>query len=98
MSGDKPPMAAQGYSWKETHAFNKWIQEKHQNTNLENAKQLLNESSIEIQRIIADHTSEELFEKKRYKWTGATSPGVYLVSTTSSHYDWALKLTKKVKK
>ena len=23
MSGDKPPVPAQGYSWKETHAFNK---------------------------------------------------------------------------
>ncbi|HOP45228.1 MAG TPA: ClbS/DfsB family four-helix bundle protein, partial [Flavobacteriales bacterium] len=39
---------------------------------------------------------EELFEKKRYRWTGSTSLGAYLVSATSSHYDWALKLIQKV--
>jgi hypothetical protein len=98
MCGNNPPMPAHGYSWKETPALNNWIQEKYQNTDLETAKQLLNESFIEIQKIIADHTSEELFEKKRYKWTGVTSLGAYLVSATSSHYDWALKLIKKVKK
>ena len=38
---------------------------------------------------------DELFEKKRYKWTGSTSLGAYLVSATSSHYDWAFKLIKK---
>ena len=98
MRGEKPFMPAKAYSWKETPALNKWIQEKYQNTNLENAKQLLDESFIEIQTIIASHTNEELFEKKRYKWTGSTSLGVYLVSATSSHYDWALKLIKKAKK
>ena len=34
-------------------------------------------------------------EKKKYKWTGSTSLGAYLVSATSSHYDWAYKLIKK---
>ena len=38
---------------------------------------------------------EELFTKKKYHWTGSTSLGSYLVSATSSHYDWALKLIRK---
>lgn len=45
--------------------------------------------------IIEKHTDEELFTKKKYKWTGSTSLGSYLISATSSHYDWALKLMKK---
>ncbi|MEM6841201.1 MAG: ClbS/DfsB family four-helix bundle protein [Bacteroidota bacterium] len=45
-----------------------------------------------------EHSNEELFEKKRYKWTGSTSLGSYLISATSSHYDWAYKLIKKAKK
>ena len=61
MNGEKPAMPAQGYSWKETPDLNKWIQEKYQNANLENAKQLLNESFFEIQSIISDHTNDELF-------------------------------------
>ena len=30
-----------------------------------------------------------------YHWTATTSLGSYLVSATSSHYDWALKLIRK---
>ncbi|MEM7107806.1 MAG: ClbS/DfsB family four-helix bundle protein [Bacteroidota bacterium] len=45
--------------------------------------------------MIEEHSEEELFEKKRYKWTGTTSLAAYLISATSSHYDWALKLMKK---
>jgi hypothetical protein len=44
------------------------------------------------------HSDEELFEKKRYQWTGTTSLGSYLVSATSSHYEWALKLIKRARR
>ncbi|MEL6140134.1 MAG: ClbS/DfsB family four-helix bundle protein, partial [Bacteroidota bacterium] len=33
-----------------------------------------------------------------YAWTGTTSLGAYLISSTSSHYDWAYKLIKRCKK
>jgi hypothetical protein len=59
------------------------------------AKTLLDASYQDIQKLIIAHTNEELFEKKRYKWTGSTSLGAYLISNTSSHYDWAIKLIKK---
>jgi hypothetical protein len=48
--------------------------------------------------LIGKHTDEELFTKKRYGWTGSTSLGAYLVSATSSHYDWALKTLRPLKK
>lgn len=98
MAGKKPDMPAKGYTWKTTPDLNRWILEQYQNTSLEEAKKHLNKSFEQIQRIIEKHTDEELFEKKRYKWTGSTSLGSYLVSVTSSHYDWALKLIKKAKK
>jgi len=59
---------------------------------------MLTSSFNELQDIIRKHSNEELFEKKRYKWTGTTSLGAYLVSATSSHYDWAYKLIKKARK
>ena len=36
-------------------------------------------------------THEELFSKKVYKWVGGSTLGSYFVSSTSSHYDWAIK-------
>jgi hypothetical protein len=98
MSGEKPIMPADGYTWKTLPDYNKKVWEKYQNTSLEDARKLLNESFLEVQKIIQKHTNDELFEKKRYKWTGTTSLGAYLISNTSSHYDWALKLVKKAKK
>ena len=39
-------------------------------------------------------SNDELFTKGIYKWTRGTSLGSYFVSSTSSHYDWALKKLK----
>ena len=98
MLGEKPEMPAKGYTWKTTPELNKWIWEKHQNIELKKAKSLLKKSFKNVQKIIEKHSNEELFEKKRYKWTGSTSLGAYLISATSSHYDWAYKLIKKAKR
>lgn len=98
MSGEKPEMPAKGYTWKTTPELNKWIWEKYQNIELKKAKFLLKKSFKNVQKIIEKHSGEELFEKKKYKWTGSTSVGAYLISATSSHYDWAFKLIKKATK
>lgn len=97
MAGEKPDMPAKGYTWQETPKLNKGIWEKYRHTSLEEAKAVLKESFLQVREIIEGHTEEELFEKKRFRWTGTTSLGAYLVSATSSHYDWALKLIKKMK-
>ncbi|MFZ1750846.1 MAG: ClbS/DfsB family four-helix bundle protein [Saprospiraceae bacterium] len=98
MAGEKPAMPAKGYTWKTTPELNKWIWEKYRQTSLGEAKKSVKESFQQVRQLIEKHSDEELFEKKRYKWTGTTSLGSYLVSATSSHYDWAFKLIKKAKK
>ena len=98
MKGDKPDMPARGYSWKDTPQLNILINKKYQKTPLEDAQSLLSRSHKKIVKIINNHTNKELFEKKLYGWTGTTSLGAYLISCTSSHYDWALKLIKRALK
>ncbi|MEO9804012.1 MAG: ClbS/DfsB family four-helix bundle protein [Reichenbachiella sp.] len=97
-SGKIPEMPAKGYTWKTTPELNKKIWKDYQKVELSEAKKMINGSFAEIQKIINNHSNEELFEKKKYKWTGSTSLGAYLISATSSHYDWALKLIKKAMK
>ena len=97
MAGDKPEMPEKGYTWKTTPELNKWIWNKYKNISLDEAKKSLKASHMQIMKIIEIHSNDELFEKKRYKWTESTSLGAYLISNTSSHYDWALKLIKKAK-
>jgi hypothetical protein len=98
MRGDKPDIPAKGYTWKTTPALNRAIWECHRETPLADIRELLDASHAEMQRLIAAHDDAELFEKKRYKWTGTTSLGAYFVSATSSHYDWAYHLIKKAKR
>ena len=48
--------------------------------------------------LIEVFSDEELFTKRFFSWTGTTTLGSYCVSATSSHYDWAIKKLKQVKK
>lgn len=98
MKGGKPEMPAKGYSWKMTSELNREIWETYRTTDLNKVRRLLDKSFHDVLEIVKVHTNDELFEKSRYKWTGTTSLGSYLVSATSSHYDWALKLLKRAKK
>jgi len=98
MKGEKPSMPFEGYTWKTMPELNKKIWQEYQNTDLKTAKKLLNKSFQTVQSLISNHSNKELFEKKRYPWTGSTSLGVYLISNTSSHYNWAIKLIRKSKK
>ena len=83
MKGEKPEMPAKGYTWKTTPELNQAIWEKYKNTELKKVQEDLNISYEQLQKVIRRHSNEELFEKKRYKWTGSTSLGSYLVSLTS---------------
>ncbi|MDO6438045.1 ClbS/DfsB family four-helix bundle protein [Cyclobacterium sp. 1_MG-2023] len=95
MKGQKPDIPAKGYTWKTLPELNRKIQVENENLLLEEAIDLVRDSHKKIHKIMNQHTNEELFEKKRYNWTGSTSLGAYLISNSSSHYDWASKLIKK---
>jgi hypothetical protein len=95
MSGKKPDIPAKGYTFRDTKKLNAEIWKMYQETDYETTRELLKSSFEKLQEIIKNHSDEELFEKKRFKWTGTTSMGSYLVSATSSHYDWAMKHLRK---
>lgn len=98
MKGIKPKMPAEGYTWKTLPELNRVINDKYKNVEYKEARKLFEESHLKIMEIINSHTEEDLFTKKKYKWTGSTSLAAYLISNTCSHYDWATKLIKKSKK
>lgn len=98
MKGNKPKMPAPGYTWKTLPALNQKIRDTYIEVDLKEARRLLDTSYHEVRHIISSHTDEELFEKKRFGWTGSTSLGAYLISNTSSHYEWAIKLIKRAQR
>ncbi|MGB5818978.1 MAG: ClbS/DfsB family four-helix bundle protein [Saonia sp.] len=98
MKGEKPDIPGKGYTWRTLPKLNLEIREKYKDMDGEAVRVLLDNSFHDVQKLIKKHTDEELFEKKKYKWTGTTSLGAYLISVSSSHYDWAYKLIRKCKK
>jgi len=82
------------YNWKTYPAMNVEIWKKHQDTPLTDAKKRLKESHNDVMALIETFSNDELFAKKAFAWTGTSTLGAYCVSTTSSHYDWAIKKMK----
>jgi hypothetical protein len=96
--GGKPDIPATGYTWKTTPALNKKIWQENSSLPFDTVFSRLVNSHKKVTEIIMSLSDEELFDKKRFLWTGTTSLGAYLIGCTSSHYDWAFKLIKKAKK
>ena len=96
--GEVVQKPASGYTWKTLPSWNKKVWEMYQDTDFDTAIKLLDKSHKDVLKIIKSHNNDELFEKKKYKWTGTTSVGAYFISATASHYNWAMKHLKKYKK
>lgn len=95
MNGGKPVMPAVGYTWANTPELNRWIHLNYSAMPLGEMRALFERSHADVMALIEAHTDAELFTKKRYAWTGSSSLGAYLTSSTSSHYGWALKCMRK---
>ena len=93
-NGEEKPFIPKPYNWKTYGDLNVEFWKKHQNTNLEEAKEMLNQSHKKVLELADTFTNEELFFKDVYKWVGGSVLGSYFVSATSSHYDWAMKKIK----
>lgn len=86
------------YNWKNYGDMNRAIWQNCQNLPLEKALADFAESHKKLMELAKSFSDEELFAKKHFSWTGTTNLGAYFISTTSSHYDWAIKKLKAHRK
>lgn len=96
--GENKPFLPKPYNWKTYGELNLFFWKKHQNTTLEEAKEMLEMSHREVMKLAETFTNEELFSKGVFQWTGNSALGSYFVSNTSSHYSWAIKKLKAHRK
>lgn len=94
-SGSEQPFLPAPHTWRTTAKLNSEFWERHQHTSLDAALSMLEESHRSVVALISEFTTEELFTKQHFPWTGTTSLGAYGVSATSSHYDWALQKLRR---
>ena len=93
-SGKSKPFLPAPYNWKTYGQMNVEFWESHQATSLDSAVKMLKGSHNEVVQMIDVFSDDELFAKKRLSWTGTSTLGSYCVSSTSSHYEWAMKKIK----
>lgn len=93
--GDARPFLSPPYNWSNYAQMNVEFWKKHQDTPYDTAVALLKGSHNEVMDLIDSFSDEELFTKKYFSWTGTSSLGSYFVSSTASHYQWAIKKYKK---
>ena len=91
MAGQSASFLPEPYNWKAYGQMNIEFWQKHQETELAAAKQLVQESHKALLELAKGFTNEALFTKQYFDWTGTTTLGSYCVSAMPSHYDWALK-------
>ena len=96
--GDGKPFIPEPYNWKTYGEMNVKFWKKHQDTSLDDAKSMFQESHAEVLKLAETFSNEELFSKGVYKWVGGSTLGSYFVSVTSSHYNWAMKKLKAHRK
>ena len=94
-TGEIPEMPAPGYGWGDTPALNDEIWRRHRGEEHGDVRERLEASHAEVREVVASYGDEDLFAKRRYRWTGTTSVGSYAVSATTSHYDWARRLIRR---
>ncbi len=98
LKGENAHFLPAPYTWKTYPDMNVEFWKKHQGTSLSESFDLLNTSHSEVMNLLETFSDDELFVKKYFSWTGTTSLGAYCISSTSSHYDWAMKKIRKHKR
>lgn len=97
-NGEQKPFIPAPYNWKSYGQMNVEFWQKHQNTPLGTAIDMLKESHAQVMQMLDALSDDELFSKGSFAWVGTSTLGSYFVSATSSHYDWAIKKIKALNK
>lgn len=92
--GGNVPFLPKPYSWRTYGDLNIALWKKHQNTSLEDAKEMLEQSHEEVIKLLETFSNDELFSKGVFKWCGGSTLGSYFISNTASHYNWAIQKLK----
>jgi len=93
-NGKRTQFLMEGYNWKTYGDMNMVFWKEGQSTSFEKSKKELAISHKTVMEIISSMSNEQLFTRGYFSWTGDNALGAYLVSVTSSHYDWAIKKIK----
>ena len=98
LAGRQRNFLREPYNWRNYGEMNQDFFREHQTTSFDKSVMLLKSSHKEVMEKLDSFNDKELFTKKYYSFTGTTNLASYIISSTSSHYKWAIKKLKLHKK
>ena len=84
-NGEEKPFLPKPYNWRTYGTMNVEFWKKHQNTSLEEAKEMLQKSHHEVMELAETFSNDELFSQGVYNWCGNGTLGSFFAANTSSH-------------
>jgi hypothetical protein len=90
----EPDVPKKGYTWKEMDLLNIEIWKSYQNISLEEIKNRIVSSHVELLHIILGLSDEQLFERNYFKWAPLTLAD-FIDHCAAHHYEWAIELVNK---
>lgn len=96
--GKSRPFLPAPYTWKNYAEMNQCIWEECQGVSFEEIKEQLEGTHRRTMALIDGFEEEALVTKAYFTWTGTTSVASYCTSSTTSHYQWAMKKIKAHKR
>lgn len=96
--GEPRQFLKEGYNWRTYGAMNDDFRVENQASSYQEAHVQFEKSHEQVMALLLDFSTEDLFTKNVFPWVGGSTLGSYFVSSTASHYVWAIKKIKKFKK
>ncbi|MDR1917425.1 MAG: ClbS/DfsB family four-helix bundle protein [Christensenellaceae bacterium] len=93
-NGIEKPFLPLPYNWTTYGKMNVEFWKKHQNTPLDKAKEMLQQSHKQVMAVVDKYNDKEIFTKKHFKWTGTSCLQQYFIGVLARHYEWAIKKLK----
>ena len=88
------PFLPSPYNFRTYPKLNIELWQKHQNTRFDEAYASLKQSHERVLKLINKLSEKALFTKAHFAFTLTSSLASYAISSTSSHYAWAIKQLK----
>ena len=92
MIGGSPALPADGFTWRQLDALNIVLHDQWQHASLEHVERRLDASHAGLQRLVATHSDEELFDGSTYPWTRGSKLGEFCLECGGNHYAWARRM------
>jgi len=94
----QPDMPAKGFNWRQAPELNAALDNKYRDIPLANIKRRLKMSHGRVMKLVDEIAEKEFSEPGCFAWTGKHTLASYVVPNTFSHYRWAIRKIKKLRK